>query len=868
MKLKNPSFHLNPALAFASVILASPTALQAVGIFNWSGAGANGGWATAANWDSAISSDNQTDLVFNTTTRTLATSGNGSYIGGSKTARSITYGTGINASIATSFNFFNATTPANVTMSADIGNAKIEVLSGATGNVTLGQASGVGSNSGGVSLTSNLDVIHNGSGQITFNTFVTGTGALTKTGTGTLAFTGGAVANNYSGLTTVSGGGLTLSKTAATDAIAGNVLINGTGLLALNAANQIKDTSNVEVAAGTFSLSTFAETVNGLKLNGGAITGSGGLTSTTAFDLQSGTVSGVLAGSAGAIKTGAGTVTLSAFNTLTGNLNINEGTLIANTSGAAGQELNTATAINLGGGTLEIRANFQNKTYATPPLTVSTASTLAYNNVNASNYTAAFTGTGFVLNADLAVKNISDPANTNGLNLARAITGSGKMTVTTFNNIASSSDSFGLGRVLLSGNNSAWNGNLVVSRGTVSLSGNAVNAAGIGDINLGTTADTFGAGVTFFPTGANGSTVTYPNNVTVTSGGFRAIKGGGTDHSVKFTGNVLLNGDLTLDHTWSTTDRRTWLSGNVSGAGGLTITRAGGSAGTTALLSGTNTYLGNTTVATGASLSINSTGSVTSNISVQSGARIGGGGSTSKDLTLAAGAKFIFFYSLTYAPFTVGGTATLDNSFGISSLVGGSQGEAVPWATIPDGTYTLIGGTASTFNSITNFGLANAATVEVGRVAYFQNGGGSGGGGLQLVVTSAVSGYAAWQAANGNTSGGLDEDHDNDGVDNGTEYFLGGNTSTTGFTPLPGIDKALDGTLSVTWIKAANGYSGVYDTNFVVETSSTLAAPWTPVASGSGVDKVEITTDITGDKVKYTFPAGTKNFARLKVTGP
>jgi hypothetical protein len=46
--------------------------------------------------------------------------------------------------------------------------------------------------------------------------------------------------------------------------------------------------------------------------------------------------------------------------------------------------------------------------------------------------------------------------------------------------------------------------------------------------------------------------------------------------------------------------------------------------------------------------------------------------------------------------------------------------------------------------------------------------------------------FSAWQLANG-TTGGLDEDHDGDGVANGIEYFLGGDSNTTGFTPLPGV---------------------------------------------------------------------------------
>lgn len=122
----------------------------------------------------------------------------------------------------------------------------------------------------------------------------------------------------------------------------------------------------------------------------------------------------------------------------------------------------------------------------------------------------------------------------------------------------------------------------------------------------------------------------------------------------------------------------------------------------------------------------------------------------------------------------------------------------------------------------------------------------------------ASGGFSAWQLANG-TTGGLDEDHDDDGVANGIEYFLGGDSDTTGFTPLPGVINT-EGTLSTTWTKAAT-YGGTYGTDFWVETSTTLAPPWNKETEGGNVT-------ITGDEVKFTFPADMKNFARLVVTGP
>ena len=124
-------------------------------------------------------------------------------------------------------------------------------------------------------------------------------------------------------------------------------------------------------------------------------------------------------------------------------------------------------------------------------------------------------------------------------------------------------------------------------------------------------------------------------------------------------------------------------------------------------------------------------------------------------------------------------------------------------------------------------------------------------------------GYASWATING-AGPNLNDDHDNDGVDNGTEYFLGGpNGPTTGFTAVPGVANTL-GILSITWNKGA-GYIGAYNTDFVVETSTTLSGPWTLETSPGNVAD-------SPASVTYTFPGGPaysgKRFARLKVTRP
>jgi hypothetical protein len=118
-----------------------------------------------------------------------------------------------------------------------------------------------------------------------------------------------------------------------------------------------------------------------------------------------------------------------------------------------------------------------------------------------------------------------------------------------------------------------------------------------------------------------------------------------------------------------------------------------------------------------------------------------------------------------------------------------------------------------------------------------------GPNGFQIRESVSGSGYAGWAGANapGQTPG---EDYDNDGVENGIEYFMGQTGSS--FTALPG----LDGTNTITWPKDP-AYTGTWQ----VQTSPDLGT-WTDVAG----------TDNT-TSVSYTLPSGMdKLFVRLLVT--
>ena len=133
---------------------------------------------------------------------------------------------------------------------------------------------------------------------------------LVKTGSGTVTLSG---SNTYAGETVVRAGTLAYGTN---DAIAtGNVTING----------------------GSLDLGGYNDTVGAVTLAGGGILGTGTLTSTVGFAVQSGEIEANLAGGdsgVGLVKTGSGTVTLSGSNAYAGDTVVNSGTLVATSASA------------------------------------------------------------------------------------------------------------------------------------------------------------------------------------------------------------------------------------------------------------------------------------------------------------------------------------------------------------------------------------------------------------------------------------------------------------------------------------------------------------------------------------------------------
>ena len=213
-----------------------------------------------------------------------------------------------------------------------------------------------------------------------------GSSALTAA---TYGLSGGTVNGNLGAGTITSSGNVTLNGAAG----AGTVNVTA-GTLTLGASDRLADTAALKVAGGTVAMGGNSDTVGGVQLTSGSITGSGGtLTSTSAFDLQAGSVSAILGGGVGLNKTTSGTVTLSGVNTYTGTTMVSDGTLKLTGTGKVSGALDIATGamvdvteVTGGSYTLGSGQALKGKGTVTGGLIMGSGSTLSPGNSTGTNY--------------------------------------------------------------------------------------------------------------------------------------------------------------------------------------------------------------------------------------------------------------------------------------------------------------------------------------------------------------------------------------------------------------------------------------------------------------------------------------------------
>jgi len=203
-----------------------------------------------------------------------------------------------------------------------------------------------GSIKGNVANNGTLELNQTSDG--TFAGVIGGSGALIKTGTGTLTL---ANSNVYTGSTTVSEGTLAINSASIIGDIAnnatlkfdqasngsfggvisgtGNILKTGTGTLTLTAGNSY--TGNLTIQGGTIVGNTAS--LKGNVANSGVI---------QFAQTGDGSFGGVVSGSGGLVKSGAGTLTLTGANVYTGGTAIQGGTLVGDTTSLQGDILNNA----------------------------------------------------------------------------------------------------------------------------------------------------------------------------------------------------------------------------------------------------------------------------------------------------------------------------------------------------------------------------------------------------------------------------------------------------------------------------------------------------------------------------------------------
>jgi autotransporter-associated beta strand protein len=616
------------------------------------------------------------------------------------------------------------------------------------GTLQIGDGSSTGSLSSNSAITNNATLVFNRSGIVTqgtdFANSISGTGALTQNGSGTLILSG---ANAYTGATNVNSGTLSLAVITnggvagalgnSTNA-AGNLVLGGGTLEYTGTSNGTTD-RNFTLTAGTTSGISVANSTVSLTISGAAAATSGNLT-----------------------KSGAGTLLLSGANAYTGSTTVSAGTLVlSGASGALGSgnvNVNSSAALELGNsGTPTVSNNISGS--GTIRQIGSGVTTLSGSNTNsgaveATAGTLLFSGadalsasTTSLNSSNSATLSFADGATRNStiagnMNLSGTsflkfdINGASSDYLSTASGIASLSGTGKIQLNLLNAPTSTTTYNLLYAGGGISstwtldttsfVSGSYtwnLSTSGNNTLQLTATApttNTYWKGATSgnwstianWAAGANGTdagilpqagynvsfdSATPIGNLTTTLGG--------QDYTFSTLTiskpEVTINGSNTLNVTTSSSSAiniaatgNTTINANLAGAAGLTKSGTG-----TLALGGTNTYTGNTLI-TGGTVVVGSSTAFGSSAGIVE--LNPGGGNT---ITLQSGAASLALSN----NFTLSsGTAAWDTNSNTTTISGAISGVGALTKT-GLGNLTLAGQ-----NTYTGATMISAGTLQIG----------------------------------------------------------------------------------------------------------------------------------------------------------
>lgn len=424
------------------------------------------------------------------------------------------------------------------------------------------------------------------------------------------------------------GGTATLNLNSQPLFVTNGVSLLAGGSLALGGGEKLGNTSSVAVNGGTFDLGANNNTVAAVQLQSGSITGTTGtLTSTSDYDMQSGTVSANLSGAVDLTKTTPGIVTLSGANSYIGLTSVQAGTLtLAGGSAIAdagqvfvspGATLNLGTSETIGslgnGGTIDgvgrtltaafgynLTGGTVNANLGTGTMTVATGTTIL-NGSSAAGLVNINSGA-------LVLGSAERLANTAVLNLNGGIfdlVGYDQ----TVSQVNLNGGTIQNGMNLLTGSLNSTSG-YVLQSGTIDT--NLGGSGGV-DVNGASTDSVILLGTNTYtgPTTINGGTLAVANlgsianssGLNIGSNGIFDITdtaAGASIQSLSGGGAVNIAGSpLTLTNASGT------YAGVINGVDGALIIAGGKQT-----LTGINTYTGPTTINPGASLGLTGSGSI------------------------------------------------------------------------------------------------------------------------------------------------------------------------------------------------------------------------------------------------------------------
>lgn len=704
-------------------------------------------------------------------------------------------------------------------------------------------------------------------------------------------------ANAYSGVTTINTGSINIQNNSALgDTAAGTTVssgaalqlqndiiivdeqltLNGTGIAGTGALRNISGDNDysgeitlagntlISADAGSLTLSD-AGTLAGPAFSL-SVGGAGNTTIESILDLTTGSLT----------KQGTGTLTLKGANLFSGAISVASGVLNLQNTTAAGT---TAGGVGIASGAaLQLQGDVSIGNEALTLVGTGVSNTGALRNISGNN------SWGGLISLSVATRFHSDSGNlTFNVPSGDAIAGTGVASSTSSNvnmtfsgngdfTVADPISSGTLGTGILTKGGSGtltlqaantYTGPTVISAGLINLE----NSLALQNSPLDTTSSVSGDASSGLKTTATTLTIgglignkNLADVFTTAAGGYGSVTA------------LTLNNSLARSYDGIISDGAAGMTLAKTGAGIQTFNGVHAYTGATTITAGTLKLNGNASIETSSSITLGSSAgfdisSLTTALVLGAGQtlRASGTGANAtglvttaigKDLTLSAAGLVFPSYggangaNAANAPLTITGSSAgeLKLNGAPVSLTTTTQLAVGTYVLIAKGASALVTGTPGLLTVGGSGVNGNAALAVVGD---------------QLVLSVTPAGYESWKTAN-STTGTLLADHDNDGVSNGTEYFLvGPNGNSTGFTTLPGVVNA-SGVLTVTWPIGA-GYNGVYGTDYVVETSTTLSGPWTIEASPGNVA-------VSPTSVVYTFPGGPaytgRRFARLSVTGP